>query len=172
VDGRTFTFTYDMAKIVGSRAASVMQVCGWVTVPLYVDAMRDDLENWQGYSIPLTLPAPPCPPGQYPGGGQGPNPSTPGGGNNGGGSGGGGNNGGNGNNGPDNPNPNNPDPVDPKPPTWPPIPPDPIDPQQPGEPNPTDTTPDPDDNGEHWDFTWDIHWDAYRRYGDNNQGNG
>lgn len=176
VDGRSYVYSYDKAVVDGQRAAAALKVCGYVTVPFYIDAVRDDLENWQGYAVPLMLPAPACPVNQPPGGGQGPNPDTPGGGPDGGTDGGNGNNNGGNNGGTTPPDDNGPQPPDPKPPVippeWPPIPPDPIDPQQPGQPNPTDTTPDPDDDGEHWDYTWDIHWDAYRRYGGNDQGEG
>lgn len=174
VDGHSFTYTYDMAIVDGIRASQLLKVCGYVVVPAYLDAVRDGLSNWQGYAMPLVLPAPACPINTNPGGGQGPwNPETPG---------GNGSTGGGGGNpsipgtpgvdpGTDGPNP--PDPgVDPKPPTWPPIPPDPIDPKEPGEPDPDDTKPDPGDTGEHWDYTWDIHWDAYRRIGGNDQGEG
>ena len=171
VDGTTWSYTYDKAVADGRRAAQILDVCGFVVVPLYLDAMRDGQENWQGYSIPLVLPAPVCPINKPPGGGQGPSPETPGGGP-GGGTGGGSEPGGGG----QQPGTEEPNPPDPKPPlipeTWPPVPPDPIDPQQPGEPNPGDTDPEPGDTGEHWDFTWDIHWDAFRRNGGNNQGEG
>lgn len=162
VNGREFVYTYAMAQADGARAAQLLEVCGYVVVPMYVDAVRDGYSNWQGYSIPLTLPAPACPPSKPPGGGQGPsNPNTPGGGN-----GSGGNPGVPGS--PSDPNP----PSNPNPPTWPPIPPDPPEPGDPGEPDPGDTDPDPGDTGEHWDFTWDIHWDAYRRVGDDDTGEG
>lgn len=154
--GESFVYTYDMAVTDGLRIGRLLDVCGWVYVPLYVDARRDDHDNWQGYAIPLRLPAAACPINKPPGGGQGPvTPPT-------GGTGDGG-------------NPGTNPPPDPKPPvlppTWPPVPPDPIKPTDPGEPDP-DTTPDPDDDGLHWDFIWDIHWDAYRRYGDDDIGEG
>lgn len=167
--GTTFTYTYEMAQVDGARVGSLLKACQYTVVPMYVDAIRDDLGNWQGYAVPLTLPAPPCPINQQPGGGQGPSSGgSPG---TGGGTGGTGGSGGNGSSGggvggtptPPPPNP----PPSPTPPTWPPVPPGPIKPGTPGEPDPGDTTPDPGDTGEHWDYKWDIHWDAYRRFGDN-----
>lgn len=176
VEGTTWAYGYQEAKVDGLRASSLLGACGYVIVPLYIDAIRDGLTNWQGYSIPLQLPGPPCPINKPPGGGQGPNSDNPGQGPNNGQNGG---DNGNNENDRDNEVPNTdddnddgpppppppPPPTPVPPPTWPPVPPDPIDPQQPGEP-------DPEDTGEHWDYTWDIHWDAYRRHGDNNQGEG
>ena len=168
VPGNSFTYTFDMAVADGMRAASILDACGYVVVPMYIDAVRDGLTNWQGYSVPMILPAPQCPINKPPGGGQGPKPNNPG------------NKPPGGGQGPNPPtpgqNPDKPDPEEPDaptiPPTWPPVPPEPIDPQDPGEPDPDDTEPDPGDTGQHWDYTWDIHWDAYRRHGDNNEGEG
>lgn len=165
VTGERWEYPYDQQRADGYRIAQLFKACGWVTVPMYVDAQRDGYSNWQGYSVPVTLPAPPCPINVSPGGGQNPRPPS--------GNGDVGDTGGTGGTGGppgSGPPPDPPPPI--KPPDWPPVPPDPIKPTDPGEPNPDDTEPDPDDTGEHWDFTWDIHWDAYRRYGDKDIGEG
>jgi hypothetical protein len=160
VTGESFVYPYAMAYADGMRAGQLLEACGWVIVPMYLDAFRDGYQNWQGYSIPLRLPSYACPINTPPGGGQGPGDGGGGAGEGGGGAGtGSGGDGG--------------DPTPPPiPPTWPPVPPDPIKPTDPGEPDPDDTEPDPDDTGEHWDFIWDIHWDAYRRHGDDDIGEG
>lgn len=181
VQGSSFTYTYALALADAGRVRTIVKACGWVVVPMYLEAVRDGLVSWQGYSLPITLPAPVCTIGQTPGGGQTPWPTWPG-------TGGGGSSGGNGNDGgyvpSPSPGPTKP-PVNPPlppvippppPPDWPPVPPLPIEPTDPGEPNPGDTDPDEDEEegipGEHWDFTWDIHWDAFRRHTGNDEGEG
>lgn len=169
VDGDMFEYTASMARTDGYRAAALLEVCGRVTVGLVLSSIRNDLTSWQGYVIPLLLPASKCPAGTSPGGGQLPpvvggvggngetGTDTPGGTTP-------GDNSGDGSGGP-------PDPIGggggdngtgpPPPPTVPPDWPDPIDPP----------TPDPDDPnpslGAHWDLNWDRHWDAYNK---DNQG--
>lgn len=168
VDGTEFTYTWDMAKSDGYRAGSILGVCGSVTVGMTLFSIRDDLDSWQGYVIPLSLPARKCSPGENPGGGQ--LPPTNGGGNGDTGSG----------------TPGGSTPGDPKPPgdnegggpkdpvdnggggddgTGPPEPPEP----PPDWPDPVDPppTPDPGDPNTalkaHWDLNWDRHWDAYNK---------
>lgn len=167
VDGSEFVYSYGMAKTDGYRAGNLLNVCGRVTVGMSLQAIRGDLESWQGYVIPLALPSYSCPPGKPPGGGQLPPP--PGG-------------GGNGDTGPTPGDPTpppgggdnsgDPDPGDnggggngdgpPPPPEVPPDWPDPVDP--PPGPDPED--PNPALAG-HWDTNWDRHWDAYTK---DNQG--
>lgn len=164
VDGETFTYSYAMATTDGYRAATLLDVCGRVTVGMVLEAIRDDYVSWQNYVIPLLLPAPACPPGKPPGGGQLPgdngngngdtggdptNPTNPGGGDNTGGGSPGDNGGGDNGNGP-------PDPPE-VPPDWP-------DPIKPPEPDPDDPNP---ALAAHWDLNWDRHWDAYAK---DNQG--
>lgn len=166
VDGTQFEYTWDMAKADGYRAGSLMGACGFATVGLVLETIRDGLTSWQNYVIPMRLPSFTCPPGQAPGGGQ--LPSTPGNGN---GSVGGGTPGGStgGDNNGDGPG----DPIDnggsgdngsgpPGPPEVPPDWPDPIDP--PPDPDPEDPNP---QLAAHWDLNWDRHWDAYNK---DNQG--
>jgi hypothetical protein len=166
VDGLEFTYTWAMAETDGYRAARLVDTCGTVTVGMTLYAMRDGLESWQGYVIPLSLPAAKCPPGRNPGGGQ--LPATPGYGNGdtGHGTPGGSTPGDDIGDGPDDPFDNNDDIDDgdgpPDPPEVPPEWPDPV------EPPPT---PDPGDPNTalagHWDLNWDRHWDAYNK---DNQG--
>lgn len=72
VDGTRFIYTYDMAYSDGHRAARLLDRCGAISLSMNLSAWRDGLDNWQGYSIMLRLPAPACPPGRNPGGGQAP----------------------------------------------------------------------------------------------------
>jgi hypothetical protein len=141
VDGESFLYTYAMAQADGYRSGTLLKICGHVTVGLVLEAIRDGFASWQNYVIPISLPAPACPPGRPPGGGQLPP----------------GNGGGNGTpGGSDNPPPpggNGPPPPD-VPPDWP----DPIDP--PPVPDPEDPNP---ELAHHWDLNWDRHWDAYTK---------
>jgi hypothetical protein len=145
IDGDTFLYTYAMAKTDGYRTGTLTKICGHVTVGLVLESVRDGLSSWQNYVIPLSLPAPKCPPGMPPGGGQ--LPPYHGGGNGVPGSDDGPHTGGGG---------------VPPPPDVPPDWPDPIDP--PPIPDPEDPNP---ELGKHWDINWDRHWDAYTK---DNQG--
>lgn len=158
VEGDRFDYTYEMAYADGFRVARLLNFCGTVSVQMRLDAYRDGLDNWQGYGFMLRLPAPVCPPGRRPGGGQsggawppgrgngstGPAPGTGGGDspaagdplNN---SGGGGSNTGSGPRPPDQPPPDWPDPVETAPGGG-------------GEP--------PEGSGQYWDHSWDIFWAA------------
>lgn len=69
VETTQFVYTYAMAYADGARAARLLDCCGNVTVGIRLDAFRDGLDNWQGYVIPLNLPAPQCPIDRVPGGG-------------------------------------------------------------------------------------------------------
>lgn len=77
VEGTSWTYTYAMAYADGQRAARLLDSCGAVTVGMTLDAIRDEIDNWQGYIIPFNLPAPQCPIDRAPGGGRLP-PSPPG----------------------------------------------------------------------------------------------
>jgi len=165
VDGQSFLYTYAMAQADGYRAGTLLKVCGHVTVGMVLEATRDGLVSWQNYVIPLSLPAPACPPGSPPGGGQLPPSNGGGNGTPGGGNGGTPGGGGDDNNGGDIPGDN--DGGDnggggPPPPEVPPDWPDPVDP--PPEPDPEDPNP---ELAAHWDTNWDRHWDAYTK---DNQG--
>lgn len=74
-DGTRFDYTWEMALSDGYKAGIFLGACGNVTLPIRVNAWRDGLSNWQSYTVLLTVPAPPCKPGQTPGGG-GPGSST------------------------------------------------------------------------------------------------
>lgn len=167
VEGDRFDYTYEMAYSDGFRVARLLGVCGTVSVAMRLDAYRDGLDNWQGYSFMLRLPAPVCAPGQNPGGGSGDGGQEPGRGN-----------GDNGNT-PDYP-PTGPgddqgddDPLNngggdngggPKPPDKPPVDwPDPVDPGP-------DDTPDPPPGEGRWDIAWDHFW--AERTGDDPGGEG
>jgi hypothetical protein len=161
VDGTSFVYTPDMAKIDGYRAGAALGVCGSVTVGIQLSTVRYDLDSWQFYVIPVSLPSYKCPPGQHPGGGQLPpgtgwgngdtTDDTPGGQTPGG----------------YNPGDGPKDPADnaggdngtgpPAPPVVPPDWPDPVDPPpiDPNDPNPSLAA--------HWDLNWDRHWDAYTK---------
>lgn len=165
VDGTSFDYTWEMAKLDGYRAGAALGVCGRVTVGLTLYSLRDKLTSWQGYIIPLLLPSYTCPPGQRPGGGQLP-PTT------GGGNGETGEDTPGGSTGGDNTGDGPGDPVDngqgdngngpAEPPKLPPEWPDPVDPppEDPNDPHP--------ELAAHWDLNWDRHWDAYTK---DNQGN-
>lgn len=165
VTGNRYEYTYDMAYADGNRIARTLSryngynVCGAVSVPITIDAMREDKENWQGYSIMMRLPAPRCPVG--PGGPiGGPSGQAPGPGNGNGnvgeydpgdGSGGGGTGPGNDSGDPDGGGPRPPDPL---PPDWPdPVNPPDTDPTEPSEP----ASPPPEGVG-YWDYRWNTFW--------------
>ena len=163
-DGDRFDYTYAMAYSDGFRVANLLGSCGGVSVQMRLDAYRDGLDNWQGYSFWLRLPAPACPSG--------------GSGNSGGGGAGGGQppGRGNGDNGdtPDNPPPPPPDPDEPPDPIDPPIDPGddgPLPPEDPPPDWPDDIDPPPtewpggDDDetpqgSGRWDMSWDQFWAA------------
>lgn len=159
VTGNRFEYTYEMALADGHRVAGVLTraygrlVCGSVTVPLRLDAMRNGLDNWQGYNIMVSLPAPRCPirRGQ-PIGGPGGIGAGPGRGN-----GDVGYDPGDGSGGwptPGGPDGSGPKPGEPLPPDWP----DPVLPpiEEPDE-NP-EPAPEPPEGVGYWDFRWDTFW--------------
>lgn len=90
VIGERYEYTWEMAVRDGYRLAALYDYCGRVSTNIKIDAERDGLLNWQGYSVRVVLPAPACPPGKYPGGNvplpPGPGPGGGAGGNNGNGS--------------------------------------------------------------------------------------
>lgn len=135
----------------GRQAGYAQKAGGWATLNVTVNAVRDGMLNWQGYSMTFQAPSYPLPPGSKPGGGGGPW-RPPGGGNNGGGT-----------NPPveppDRPDPENPGDGgdggtdEPDPPTPPVDPEDPeTDPPEPPEP-PIDPT-----NVPGWSISWDHGW--------------
>lgn len=164
ITGYRFEYTYDMAMADGTRIARLMStsrrlVCGSVSVPITLDAVRGDLENWQGYSIMVSLPAQPCPvrPGQPSPGGPGGQGPSPGNGNGNVGGGGDGYDPGDGSGGGSSPGSDGggPRPPDPLPPDWP----DPVEP--PPQPDPTDPIDPPQEPPEgigYWDYRWDTFW--------------
>lgn len=130
----------------GVRAGRQLNAPGIVGVQLAVNAVRDDIYNWQGYGMTLILPSYPANPGDKPGGGtippkpdypdpgspdpNNPNPPNPG----------------DGGSTDPKPDPNNPDPnPDPEVPDT-----DPPDPQPEPEPDP--------DNVFGWSIMWDHGW--------------
>lgn len=144
-------------KAWGYQAGRAQEAAGWAILIVAVNAERDGLLNWQGYTMTVTAPSYPVPPGTKPGGSNGGGnnngggttpPTRPGGdGGTGGGSNpGGGGNGGNTGGGNDGQEPKPPvDPVDPEDPnTKPPV--DPVDPP----PDPT--------NVPGWSLSWDHGW--------------
>lgn len=163
VEGTAFDYTYEMAHTDGYRVARLLGVCGAVSVQMRLDAYRDGLDNWQGYSFYLRLPAPACPTtggnygggsggGQQPGRGNGDNGNTPG---------------------QPPPPPQTEDPDDPQDPLDPvnpppddgPLPPDPPPPDWPDdvEEPPTEWPGGEDDEGTgtgRWDMNWDQFWAA------------
>lgn len=80
IDGNSWSMDYATAASIGRRAAGLQRTCGGVTIRAVLHTIREDLESWQPYIIPLSLPAPACPPGISTGGGGLPNfPKWPGG---------------------------------------------------------------------------------------------
>lgn len=134
----------------GRQAGYAQEAGGWATLSVNVNAERDGMLNWQGYSMTVRAPSYPLPPGSKPGGGEGPW-TPPGGGNNGGGT------------KPPTEPPDRPDPTDPgdggggkdepDPPTKP------VDPENP-DTDPPDPPVDPIDptNVPGWSLSWDHGW--------------
>lgn len=132
----------------GIRAGRQLRAPGIVGVQMSVNAVRDDIYNWQGYGMTLVLPSYPLPPGEKPGGGTiPPDPNYP-------------------DPGSPDPNPNNPDPGTPgdgggTDPTPDPNNPDPNpDPEVP-DTDPPGPKPDPDPdptNVDGWSINWDHGW--------------
>lgn len=134
----------------GLRAGRTLQAPGIVAVQMSVNAVRDDVFNWQGYGMTMILPSYPMDPGGTPGGGTlPPDPNYP-------------------DPGDPDPNPNNPDPGTPgdgggTDPTPDPNNPDPNpDPEVP-DTDPPDPQPEPEpdpDNVFGWSNNWDHGWAA------------
>lgn len=57
---KTWVLGYAEAREIGFQAARLLQQCGSASVTLSLYSLREGLESWQGYSIPLRLPAPEC----------------------------------------------------------------------------------------------------------------
>lgn len=142
--------TKAMAESLGERAGRVLGAEAYVQIDMAINAVRDDLYNWQGYGFRVILPSIPLTPGKEPGGGTVtpppvyPDPGDP------------------------TPNPNDPDPTDPGDggtvdPT-----PDPENPTPNPDPEVPDTDPpapepepEPDpDNVYGWSIMWDHGWAA------------
>lgn len=145
-----WTLTRAMAESLGERAGRALEAEAYVQVDMAINAVRDDLYNWQGYGFKVILPSTPLTPGKQPGGGTVtpppvyPNPGDP------------------------TPNPSNPDPVDPGDggtvdPTPDPENPTPNpDPEVPDtDPPLPDPEPEPDpENVYGWSIMWDHGWAA------------
>lgn len=137
----------------GRQAGYAQDAGGYSTLNVTVNAIRDGMLNWQGYTMTVRVPSFPLPPGQKPGGGDGPwNPP------------GGGNTGGTTppTEPPDRPDPSEPGTTDPSEPTKPDEPEDPQPPVDPEDPD-TDppTPPDPPidpTNVPGWSLSWDHGW--------------
>lgn len=146
------TLRADDLLALGQRAGRQRESGGIVGVELAVNAVRDDVFNWQGYGMTLILPSYPLPPGEKPGGETiPPKPDYP-------------------DPGDPDPNPNNPNPSNPgegdgggTDPTPDPENPDPNpDPEVP-DTDPPDPEPEPEpdpDNVFGWSNNWDHGWAA------------
>lgn len=149
-----FIYLKEWAESDGKQAGYAQNSQGWATINITVNAVRDGLINWQGYTMTVSCPSIPLTAGNKPGGGTGPwNP------------GGGGNPGGTTPpvEPPDRPDPENPgggggttDPTDPDEP--PPVTP-PVDPEDPDTkpPKPPEPPIDPT-NVPGWSLSWDHGW--------------
>lgn len=140
------------ALVYGERAGRALKAEGNVMVLMAINAVRDGLYNWQGYSMQLLLPSIPMKPGSTPGGGTvtppvtyppvgtpgtttPPSPGTP-------------------------PDPDSPPTTPPPPdPDAPPTNPDPDVPDTSPPPPPPPPAPDPD-NVPGWSLQWDHGWAA------------
>lgn len=142
------------AKAYGERAGRALGAAGVVGVQMAINAVRDNMYNWQGYGLTVLLPSTPLPPGEKPGNdtvkppvtyppvGTGPSPETP----------------------PPTP-PGEPSDPETTPPTTPPAPdpgsenPDPDVPETAPPPPPPPPAPDPD-NATGWSTNYDHGWAA------------
>lgn len=137
------------AETLGERAGRALSAGGNVQVQMAINARRDGLYNWQGYTLSLLLPSYPLSAGEEPGGGtvvdppKRPNPGDP------------------------TPNPSNPNPESPgdgngdlDPTPDPELPNPNPDPEVPGtEPPPPEPEPEPDpENVYGWSINWDHGW--------------
>jgi hypothetical protein len=146
-----FILTKAQAESIGETAGRALKAGGQVYIQMAINARRDGLFNWQGYTMDIVLPSYPLPPGEKPGGNtQPPTPNYP-------------------DPGSPDPNPNNPNPTTPgdgdgnTDPTPDPNNPDPNpDPEVPGtEPPQPPEPPQPDpDNVYGWSIMWDHGWAA------------
>lgn len=144
------TLTRAQLEAWGEKAGRFLDAPGVVGLQLTVNAVRDDIPNWQGYTMQLIAPSFPANPGDKPGGGtippdpDYPDPGAP-------------------TPNPDNPNPGTPGDGGTTDPTPDPNNPDPNpDPEVPGtDPEPPEPEPEPDpDNVFGWSNNWDHGWAA------------